>query len=190
MGIIQRWRENRTLDMMLREERPELASEVSEETIISRMRRYIRRNDFHTLKSIHEYFPQINPDSDSVQKAYVNHYAHNDMQSAHKLFDIFGIEPEHRLSERIVNVSEGTYRAVVVNKEVKNRLLIKDKYIVTFHLLDEDITFRRKVSAHDFYQKYEMDAEYQLTIPILQRVNMLGHEIGRPYISPSNLLLG
>jgi len=192
MGLIQRWNENRTLDTMLREERAELAPEVSEEAVRNRIASSIRRNDFQSLKALHEYFPQVDPDYDSVQRAYARHYDRKELQSAHKLFDVFGIEPEHQLSEEVVKVSSGTgtFSAVVINKEVKRRPLIKDKYIVTFHLPDQDFTFKRKVSAQEFYQGLQQGSTYQITVPILQKVNMLGHEVRQPYISPSNLLLG
>lgn len=190
MGLIQRWKENRTLDTLLREERAELAYEVSEEVVRHRMASSIRKDNFQSLNALHRYFPQACPDYDSVQKAYARYYDKEDLQSAHKLFDVFGIEPKHQLSEEVVQVSKGSFRAVVVNKEVKKRPLIKDKYILTFYLPDQKFTFRRKVSAEEFYQGLQHDSTCRITLPILQKVNMLGHKIGQPYISPSNLLLG
>jgi len=190
MGLIQRFNENRTLDSMLREQKVELASEVSEEVVRTRMIKSIKKSDFQSLSAMHGYFPQVEPDYSTIQKAYTKHYDKNDMQSAHKLFEVFAIEPEHPLSEEVLQVSRETFRAIVINKEEKRRPVIKDKYIVTLYLPDPKFDFRRKVSAQEFYNELQIGQTYQITVQILQKVNMLGHKIGNPYMPTSNLLFG
>ena len=193
MGFIQKWKENRTLDSILRENKgdhPVDPTDVSAEVARTRMNRVLRRRDLDTLQRLLYCFPSVRLDDGVIQEAYKRFYGGDSMDSAQQLFDILQVEPEHPLSEGIVILERRNFKGTVVKKEVKHRPIIKDAHIVTFYLPEMDIMFRYKLTSQEFYGGAKEGVSYMLTIPILQRVNMLGHHIGTSFIKPSNLFFG
>lgn len=183
LWLSRKWRQRKTLDLLLRDDRPELASEVPPGVVESEIVRLIRKRDFDALKSIRAYFPHLAPDCDAVQREYGKLSAEKRIDLAQRLYDCVRIEPSEKLGSTTESVGDTTLELVALQKEgpVKD-----DHYWVLFSLPDLKKKFRRRFSA-DESGLLEDGTVCYVTVPVFQKYNLIGHKIGDPYISYSDL---
>lgn len=180
MKILQRWGENKTLNNLLETEDTNLASQVSAEVVTSRISKAIKQKDYETLRALHEYYPSVEPDGEAVQKSYAKLYDKDDLPSAHNLFSVFGIEPEHPLSEEETIVEIKHLKGEVISRLKNEPPIFKDKHYLALQIEGIEKPVMTVVSARDYYHSNK-GTKCSVKVPFVQKVNMLGHRLGETY---------
>jgi hypothetical protein len=183
LWLSRKWRQRKTLDLLLRDDRPELASEVPPGVVESEIIRLMKKRDFEAVKSIRAYFPQVSPDYHAVQREYGKFSAENRIDLAQRLYDCLRIEPSEKLGSTTEKESDATLELVVLQKEGP----VRDGQLwVLLNMPGLKKKFRRRFSAEECVLLEDGTVCY-MTVPVLQKYNLIGHKIGDPYISYSDL---